>query len=139
MSLSSTMSLCALVLVSLSACMAWGHLPSSPVVNTVYGEVLGKYVSLKGFTQPVAIFLGVPFAQPPLGALRFSPPQPAEPWNFVKNATSYPPMCSQDAVRGQNANDLITNRKEKIHLEFSEDCLYLNIYTPAACRLEEEQ
>ncbi|EGV97342.1 Liver carboxylesterase 4 [Cricetulus griseus] len=40
-------------------------------------------------------------------------------------------MCSQDAVRGQKINDLITNRKEKIHLEFSEDCLYLNIYTPA--------
>ncbi|XP_040591264.1 carboxylesterase 1F-like isoform X2 [Mesocricetus auratus] len=40
-------------------------------------------------------------------------------------------MCSQDAVRGQKINDLITNRKEKIPLEFSEDCLYLNIYTPA--------
>jgi hypothetical protein len=42
-----------------------------------------------------------------------------------------PPRCSQDAARGQAVNDLITNRKEKIHLEFSEDCLYLNIYTPA--------
>lgn len=39
--------------------------------------------------------------------------------------------CSQDAVKGQRINDLITNREEKIHLEFSEDCLYLNIYTPA--------
>lgn len=39
--------------------------------------------------------------------------------------------CSQDAVKGQRANDLITNREEKIHLKFSEDCLYLNIYTPA--------
>ncbi|XP_076771738.1 carboxylesterase 1F-like isoform X2 [Arvicanthis niloticus] len=40
-------------------------------------------------------------------------------------------MCSQDAARGQRVNDLMTNRKEKIYLEFSEDCLYLNIYTPA--------
>uniref|UniRef100_A0A8C8TWT6 Carboxylic ester hydrolase n=1 Tax=Peromyscus maniculatus bairdii TaxID=230844 RepID=A0A8C8TWT6_PERMB len=108
-----------------------GHPSSPPVVNTVHGKVLGKYVSLEGFTQPVAIFLGVPFAKPPLGSLRFAPPQPAEPWSFVKNATSYPPMCSQDAVGGQVLSELFTNRKESIPLKFSEDCLYLNIYTPA--------
>lgn len=34
-------------------------------------------------------------------------------------------------MRGKIVNDLLTNRKEKIDLEFSEDCLYLNIYTPA--------
>ncbi|XP_059118670.1 carboxylesterase 1E isoform X2 [Peromyscus eremicus] len=125
------MCLRALFLVSLATWVVWGHPSSPPVVNTVHGKVLGKYVSLEGSTQPVAVFLGIPFAKPPLGSLRFAPPQPAEPWNFVKNATSYPPMCSQDAVRGQRVNDLLTNRKEKIHLQFSEDCLYLNIYTPA--------
>ncbi|XP_052584927.1 carboxylesterase 1E-like isoform X1 [Peromyscus californicus insignis] len=126
------MCLCALVLVSLSAFMTLAGYPSSPpVVNTIHGKVLGKYVHLEGFTQPVAVFLGVPFAKPPLGSLRFAPPQPAEPWSFVKNATSYPPMCSQDAVRGQMVSDLLTNRKERIPLQFSEDCLYLNIYTPA--------
>ncbi|XP_036044412.1 carboxylesterase 1E-like isoform X2 [Onychomys torridus] len=125
------MCLCALVLVSLSAYMTLGHPSSPPLVNTVHGKVLGKYVSLEGFAQPVAIFLGIPFAKPPLGSLRFAPPQPAEPWSFVKNATSYPPMCSQDAVGGQMVHDLLTNRKERIPLQFSEDCLYLNIYTPA--------
>ncbi|XP_040591229.1 carboxylesterase 1E isoform X2 [Mesocricetus auratus] len=86
------MCLYALILVSLAASTAEGH-PSSPlVVDTVHGKVLGKYVSLEGFPQPVAIFLGVPFAKPPLGSLRFAPPQPVEPWSFVKNATSYPPM-----------------------------------------------
>lgn len=69
-----------------------GHPPSSPVVDTVQGKVLGKYVSLEGFAQSVAVFLGVPFAKPPLGSLRFAPPQPAEPWLSVKNTTSYPPM-----------------------------------------------
>uniref|UniRef100_A0A8C0X1C2 Carboxylic ester hydrolase n=1 Tax=Castor canadensis TaxID=51338 RepID=A0A8C0X1C2_CASCN len=122
---------CALILVSLTACTAWGHPFSPPVVDTAHGRVLGKYVSLQGFAQPVAVFLGVPFAKPPLGSLRFSPPQPAEPWSYVKNTTSYPPMCSQDTVAGQMVNDLLTNRKEKIALTFSEDCLYLNIYTPA--------
>ncbi|XP_031196731.1 carboxylesterase 1F [Mastomys coucha] len=125
------MCLSALFLVSLATCVVGRNPSSPPVVDTMQGKVLGTYMSLEGFTQPVAVFLGVPFAKPPLGSLRFAPPQPAEPWSFVKNATTYPPMCSQDPERGQIVNDLITNRKEKIHLEFSEDCLYLNIYTPA--------
>lgn len=44
---------------------------------------------------------------------------------------SPPPRCSQDAVGGQVLSELFTNRKENIPLQFSEDCLYLNIYTPA--------
>ncbi|KAM9192019.1 liver carboxylesterase 1-like [Dugong dugon] len=120
-----------LVLASLAAAMVQGHLSSPPVVDTVHGKVLGKYVSLEGFEKPVAVFLGIPFAKPPLGSLRFTPPQPAESWNFVKNTTSYPPMCSQDAVSGQELLELFTNKKESIPLKLSEDCLYLNIYTPA--------
>ncbi|XP_055476883.1 carboxylesterase 1D [Psammomys obesus] len=120
-----------LVWLSLATCTVWGYPSSPPVVNTVNGKVLGKYVNLEGFAQPVAVFLGVPFAKPPLGSLRFTPPQPADPWSFVKNTTSYPPMCSQDAVGGQVLSELFTNRKENIPLQFSEDCLYLNIYTPA--------
>ncbi|KAM9046677.1 liver carboxylesterase-like [Megaptera novaeangliae] len=124
----------ALVLSSLTTFTAWGQPPSPPVVDTAQGRVLGKYVGLEGFAQPVAVFLGVPFAKPPLGSLRFAPPQPAEPWIFVKNTTSYPPMCSQDPVAGQRLSELFTNRKENINLKFSEDCLYLNIYTPADLR-----
>ncbi|XP_029417921.1 carboxylesterase 1C-like isoform X2 [Nannospalax galili] len=127
----STMWLSALVWICLAVCTAWGHPSLPPVVDTMHGKVLGKYISLEGFPQPVAVFLGVPFAKPPLGSLRFSPPQPAEAWSFVKNATSYPPMCSQNAVGGQMLSELFTNRKENIPLKFSEDCLYLNIYTPA--------
>ncbi|XP_057349380.1 liver carboxylesterase 1-like isoform X2 [Manis pentadactyla] len=121
----------AAVLTSLASCAALGHPPAPPVVDTAHGKVLGKYVSLQGSARPVAVFLGIPFAKPPLGSLRFAPPQPAEPWTFVKNATSYPPMCSQDPVTGQVLSELFTNRKENIDLKFSEDCLYLNIYTPA--------
>ncbi|XP_046537992.1 liver carboxylesterase-like [Equus quagga] len=82
----------ALVLVSLDSSTVWGRPSSQPVVDTAQGKVLGKHVSLEGFAQPVAVFLGVPFAKPPLGSLRFAPPQPADPWPFVKNTTSYPPM-----------------------------------------------
>ncbi|XP_013371549.1 PREDICTED: carboxylesterase 1D-like isoform X1 [Chinchilla lanigera] len=124
--------LSSVVMASLVAFIACAeHLPSPPVVDTVNGKILGKYVSLEGFAQPVAVFLGVPFAKPPLGSLRFAPPQLVEPWDDVKNATSYPPMCTQDAAGGKVLSDLFTNRKEKIPLTFAEDCLYLNIYTPA--------
>ncbi|NP_999411.2 liver carboxylesterase precursor [Sus scrofa] len=120
-----------LVLTSLASSATWGQPASPPVVDTAQGRVLGKYVSLEGLAQPVAVFLGVPFAKPPLGSLRFAPPQPAEPWSFVKNTTSYPPMCCQGPIGGQMLSDLFTNRKERLTPEFSEDCLYLNIYTPA--------
>ncbi|GAB1293468.1 Carboxylesterase 1C [Apodemus speciosus] len=123
--------LCALLWASLAACPIWGHSSSPPVVDTKQGKVLGKYVSLEGLEKPVAVFLGVPFAKPPLGSLRFAPPEPMEPWSIVKNATSYPPMCSQEAVAGQRLSDMFNTKKESVPLEFSEDCLYLNIYSPA--------
>ncbi|XP_040838057.1 liver carboxylesterase 1 [Ochotona curzoniae] len=123
--------LCALALASLTTCVAWGHPSAGPVVDTKQGKVLGKFVSLEGVAQPVAVFLGIPFAKPPLGSLRFAPPEPAEPWSYVKNTTSYPHMCSQDPLGGSSLSELFTNRKENIPLTFSEDCLYLNIYTPA--------
>ncbi|XP_072488379.1 liver carboxylesterase 1-like [Notamacropus eugenii] len=108
-----------------------GQHASTSVVHTQYGKVQGKPASLKGFNKPVQVFLGIPFAKPPLGSLRFTPPQPPEPWDYVKITTTYPPMCTQDPAGGQLFSDLFTNRNEKIFLRMSEDCLYLNIYSPA--------
>ncbi|XP_003472140.2 liver carboxylesterase 1-like [Cavia porcellus] len=123
------MRLWVMFVASLATCMTWAEHPSSPpVVDTKYGKVLGKYERVEGFAQPVAVFLGVPFAKPPLGSLRFAPPQPAEPWNYVKNTTSYPPMCSQLKIGEFFETDLVSTRK--ITVSISEDCLYLNIYTP---------
>ncbi|XP_069918034.1 liver carboxylesterase 1 isoform X2 [Oryctolagus cuniculus] len=131
----SSLGLCALVLTSLATSTAWacgeGHQSAPPVVDTVHGKVLGKFVSLEGVAQSVAVFLGIPFAKPPLGSLRFAPPQPAEPWSHVKNTTSYPPMCSQITGSGPVLSEVFANRLENVSLVYSEDCLYLNIYTPA--------
>ncbi|XP_036605407.1 liver carboxylesterase 1-like [Trichosurus vulpecula] len=123
--------LLSLVLCSLAAISVQGQQSSTPVVDTQYGKVQGKLENLQGFDKTVNVFLGVPFAKAPLGPLRFTPPQPAEPWDYVKSTTTYPPMCSQGLVSGQLLSDLFTNREEKISLKMSEDCLYLNIYTPA--------
>jgi para-nitrobenzyl esterase len=64
-------------------------------------------------------FLGIPYARPPVGKLRFSPPQPGEFWTGVRDATMFGPICPQPKV-GPFAVDF----------PMDEDCLTLNIYTP---------
>lgn len=67
-------------------------------------------------------FKGVPFAEPPIGGLRWSPPQPVKPWTGVRQATQFGPRCMQQALFGDmgfRSNGM------------SEDCLYLNVWTPA--------
>ncbi|KAG8510038.1 Carboxylesterase 5A, partial [Galemys pyrenaicus] len=108
--------------------------PTGPAVdaprrNTRLGWVQGKQVPVLGSTMPVNVFLGVPYAAPPLGSLRFEKPKPALPWNGSRDATSYPKLCFQ------NSDWLIKDEYTlKVHypkLQVSEDCLYLNIYAPA--------
>ncbi|NXG65399.1 SASB hydrolase, partial [Hemiprocne comata] len=108
-----------------------------PEVVTNYGRVRGYQFKVDAAERTVNVFLGLPFAKPPVGPLRFSEPQPPLPWKGVRDATSYPPMCLQDKVQGQLFSDIITNRKEKVPLQVSEDCLYLNVYTPISTAKEE--
>ncbi|XP_066184080.1 fatty acyl-CoA hydrolase precursor, medium chain-like isoform X2 [Sylvia atricapilla] len=109
-----------------------------PEAETKYGRVRGYQFQVDTAERSVNVFLGLPFAKPPLGSLRFSEPQPPEPWEGVRDATSYPPMCLQDKVLGQYASDMVTNRKEKVPLQVSEDCLYLNVYTPVSTGKQEK-
>ncbi|XP_065423304.1 fatty acyl-CoA hydrolase precursor, medium chain-like isoform X1 [Chrysemys picta bellii] len=109
-----------------------GQNAAHPEVVTKYGKLRGQQIKADGAETYVDIFLGIPFAKPPVGPLRFSPPEPAEPWKGLRDATSYPPMCLQDPVSGQQLSDAFTNRKEKLPFQVSEDCLFLNVYTPAS-------
>lgn len=68
----------------------------------------------------VNMFLGVPYAQPPLGNLRFAPPQPVAPWSGTRQATEFKSACAQLKI---GTSDFDTTS--------SEDCLYLNIWAPA--------
>jgi para-nitrobenzyl esterase len=65
-------------------------------------------------------FKGIPFALPPMGALRFAPPRPQTPWADTLDATKYKSPCPQVARFGQ------TDSSD------NEDCLYLNVTVPAA-------
>ena len=85
-------------------------------VKTAEGILEGKDLS------GVTIFKGVPFAAPPVGNLRWKAPQPVQKWEGVRKATEYGPNPMQEALFGD------MNFGTKVN---SEDCLYLNIWTPA--------
>lgn len=79
---------------------------------------------LEGVVSPdgkVRAFKGIPFAAPPVGPLRWKPPQPVAPWSGVRKAVDYGPRCMQTRVY----SDMIFRDAGP-----SEDCLYLNLWMP---------
>ncbi|XP_011521328.1 carboxylesterase 4A isoform X5 [Homo sapiens] len=121
--------LCWSLTLCLMAQTALGALHTKrPQVVTKYGTLQGKQMHV-GKT-PIQVFLGVPFSRPPLGILRFAPPEPPEPWKGIRDATTYPPGCLQESW-GQLASMYVSTRERYKWLRFSEDCLYLNVYAPA--------
>lgn len=63
------------------------------LITTKSGRVQGKVLPV--LNGEVRAFLGIPYGKPPVGNLRFRPPQPADPWQGVKNATNYANSCFQ--------------------------------------------
>ncbi len=97
------------------------------IVKTQDGKV-------KGFTQnDVRVFKGIPFAQPPVGDLRWKAPQPVEPWEGVKECTEFGPSPIQN-----KPEPFLCWTEEFIAKPepLSEDCLYLNVWTPAKSETE---
>ncbi|XP_040596718.1 cocaine esterase isoform X2 [Mesocricetus auratus] len=107
-----------------------GQESSSPVRNTHTGQVQGSLVYLEDINLGVHTFLGIPFAKPPVGPLRFAPPEPPEPWSGVRDGTSHPAMCPQ-SITEMNALFETLFKSTPPLLSMSEDCLYLSIYSPA--------
>ncbi|XP_043937868.1 fatty acyl-CoA hydrolase precursor, medium chain-like [Protopterus annectens] len=100
-----------------------------PVVTTKYGQLKGKRLEVKGIDDAVYAYISIPFAKPPVGPLRFSPPQNPEPWEGVRDASvSYPPVCVQDRNHLEGIFKLVNVQLPSV--EMNEDCLYLDVYTP---------
>ena len=99
------------LLLVISACillLSCSEKPLSTLVETDAGTIEGT------IENGIKVFKGVPFAAPPVGDLRWKAPQPVVPWDGVRKTDKFGPACPQP----QN-------------LPQSEDCLYLNIWTPA--------
>jgi para-nitrobenzyl esterase len=93
----------------------WGFAAGAPQVKTQFGIVEGRD------DGTVKAFLGVPYAMPPVGDLRWKPPVPAAKWDGVKKATEFGSHCLQ----GNPYGDMVFRDAGA-----SEDCLTLNIWEP---------
>ncbi len=87
---------------------------AAPVVATDSGRISGRE------TDSVLAFKGIPFAAPPVGDLRWRPPQPPKAWDGVRASTNMAPACPQPSDRTYGF----------AYKPQSEDCLYLNVWTP---------
>ncbi|CAL8109300.1 unnamed protein product [Orchesella dallaii] len=95
-------------------------------VQTTTGMLHGIKKGVRG--KDVHIYLGVPFAKPPLGPLRFKKPIAVEPWNGTFYATRQPNTCYQEQFVSfpKFQGEMMWNPNTNI----SEDCLYLNMWVP---------
>ena len=106
--------LCAAALLACLPVMATGA-PRAAPVQVDGGQVQGEGVGA------LTVYKGIPFAAPPVGALRWRAPGPVATWSGVRQAASFAPACMQTGV----------SMPGETPPKVSEDCLYLNIWTPA--------
>jgi para-nitrobenzyl esterase len=117
--------LCLSLLLSASA--AFGALPQP--VETASGKLQG----VPGKEPSVTAFLGVPYAAPPVGQLRWRDPQPPAPWAGVRHANKYGNVCMQNPQKPGSFYQIeFYEQPEPV----SEDCLYLNVWTAASSATE---
>ena len=97
----------------------------NPVLKIEGGEIQG----IPAVTPGVYIYKGLPYAAPPVGNLRWKPPQPVIPWEDVRIADNYGPAAMQPPRQPGSFyyKEFFTDDGH----QYSEDCLYLNICTPA--------
>lgn len=106
---------------------------STRTVKTRYGMLRG--IEARSSTA-VETYYGVPYATPPLGALRYMPPVTPTPWRGIKLADTLPPACPQRPPAPDESlprqRQAYLKRLVPLLVNQSEDCLYLNLYVPKA-------
>lgn len=89
------------------------------------------------YLRPVEQYLGIPYAAPPVGKLRFMPPGSAPSWFGTKYADTFGPVCPQrlpDVVEMRPERRKYFEGLAQYLTNQSEDCLYLNVYAPLQCK-----
>ena len=105
---------------------------TNPVLTIEGGQVIGVPTPTKG----VIAYKGLPFAAPPVGDLRWVEPQPVVPWEGVKTADTYGAAAWQVSWNPEGFYGREWRASGSV--PFNEDCLYLNVWTPAAGKTGEK-
>ena len=113
--------LCALLVAAMAMLLSSSMHADPLTVKTAQGKVHGKTIN----EGKVKAFLGLPYAAPPVGDLRWKAPLPAASWKGTRDATKFGNHCAQNPVFA----DMIFQDPGP-----SEDCLYLNVYAPAGAK-----
>lgn len=97
------------------------------------GAIKGSTISSQDGTD-ISYFAGIPYAAPPVGDLRWREPHPVTPWDDVRDATMEAP-CAPQIVAGEGGfrdsiSKALNYEMPQRDLEYNEDCLYLNVFTP---------
>jgi para-nitrobenzyl esterase len=112
---------------SIAAILMLASLPLRAALTEPVMVEGGQIAGVRGRDASIRVFKGVPYAAPPVGDLRWRPPQPVVPWQGVRQADQFGSSCIQN---------IVTERKPwtyefMTHTDISEDCLYLNVWTAA--------
>lgn len=103
----------------------------NPTATAENGIIHGRTTQLPDATTPVNLFLGIPFAQPSLDDLRFSPPREAQAWNGILDAIQKGNTCMQFfGQEGPGRDRNVQLFRVPTDAPMSEDCLYLDVYVP---------
>jgi para-nitrobenzyl esterase len=106
---------------SVAALIATPAIAQGPIVRAPIGPVEGEA------NENLLVFKGLPYALPPVGAARWKPPVAMPAWSEVRSAKRFAPACVQPRPR---PDSIYANE----HAEMSEDCLFLNVWTPKEAR-----
>ena len=119
-----------LVLAGFLAASACGDPVPTQNINLLAEVEQGTLLGQVNGDSSVVSFQGVPFARPPVGELRWKAPLPPEPWEGVREAKDFGPSAIQHLRYSHLPNGPWTE-EFMVQNEVSEDCLYLNVWTPS--------
>lgn len=118
-------------MILLGAMMSFGiSKAQQPVLTIESGQIEG----VASDDPQVTLYKGIPYAAPPVGELRWKKPQPVQPWNGIRKCDTWGNICPQE---DQPTGSFYWKEfYEHSHPTKSEDCLYLNVWTPSSAKAD---